>query len=553
MFLKVSKVKGYEYVRIVYSYRTEDNKVRHKTVANLGRADKLHLMFPAFEKLFELYAQNVFTSIDKINTQEACIKNYSYIIIKEIWNKYKLGDFFSSLLKKRRVAFDFVKTVFTLVINRLLVSELSKLGYFNNKDMFLYLNKELSLQDLYKTLDMLEECKEELEEYLFHRSLKLIDRELRVCLFDVTTLYFESKKEDELRKYGLSKDHKNNEVQIVLSLLIDSDGFPISFDIYEGNKAESKTLLDSLDRLKKKYKLEKIIVVADRGISNFLNLNEIKKRGYEYIVGYKFKNSKIQDKILDKEGYEIITYNEKEGVYAYKEFEVLEKRKIKISKNYQEIELNHKIVATYSDKRALKDKKERDKLIDKVIKKLQKNKIKGKEKYIEKYCDGGKVKYRLNLKKIEEDKKYDGYYALACSDVNMSALKVIKIHKQIYNVESAFRELKSDLNIRPIYHYTPKRIKGHIIISFLAYFLLKHIERRLKYNKKTQDMVITSAGIIKALKGINAIETDINGKKYYLKTKHNKLASKMFEIFKIKNMKHIMSEEEMKTYLFPSL
>ena len=313
MFLKVSKVKGYEYIRIVYSYRTEDNKVRHKTVANLGRADKLHLMFPAFEKLFELYAQNVFTSIDKINTKEACIKNYSYIIIKEIWDKYRLNQFFLRLFRKRKVAFDLVKTVFTLIINRLLVSELSKLGYFNNKDIFLYLNEELSLQDLYKTLDILEECKEELEEYLFYRSLKLIDRELRVCFFDVTTLYFESKKEDELRKYGLSKDHKNNEVQIVLSLLIDSDGFPISFDIYEGNKAESKTLLDSLDRLKKKYKLEKIIVVADRGISNSLNLNEIKKRGYEYIVGYKFKHSKIQDKILDKEGYEVIGYMKKMG------------------------------------------------------------------------------------------------------------------------------------------------------------------------------------------------------------------------------------------------
>ena len=550
MFLKVSKLKGKEYLRIVQSYRTKDNKVRHKTIVNLGRADRVFELFPAFEKLFQLYGNNAFVPIDKINTNGASIKNYSYIIIKKIWDSYRLGKFFEKAIQKRKIAFDFVKVVFSLVINRLLVSELSKLGYFNSKDMFLYLNDELSLQDLYKSLDVLDEIKEELEEYLFRRSLSLITREIKVCFFDVTTLYFESQKEDELRRFGLSKDYKMNDVQIVLSLLIDSSGFPISFDIYEGNKAETKTLLDTLDRLKSKYKLEKVFIVADRGISSSLNLLEIKERGYEYIVGYPFRNRKIEDLVLDKKDYKLINYNEKEGVYAYKEIEIKEQRRVK--QENKQIELFHKLVFTYSDKRALKDQKERTNSINKLMKKIQENRVKGREKYLKRYCDGEKVVYNLDLEKIEQDKKYDGFYAIACSDMSLPPLKIIKIHKQISHIEKAFRELKTDLNIRPIYHYKPERIRGHIIVSFLAYFLLKHMERRLRYNQKTQEMVITPSRIIKALKTINAIETDIGGKKYYLKSKHTQLASKLFEIFKVKTMRHIMSLEDMKKYLLES-
>jgi len=549
MFLKVSRVKGFEYLRIVRSYRDHLGNVRHKTIVNLGRADKLRDMLPAFEKLFSLYADNVFTPIDKINTNGASIKNYSYIIIKNIWNKYRLDQFFYKIISKKRIAFDFIKVVFSLVINRLLLSELSKLGYFNTKDIFLYLNEELSLQDLYKSLDILAECKEELEEYLFYRNIKMFNKEVKVAFFDVTTLYFESKKEDELKRFGLSKDYKMNEVQIVLSLLIDDEGFPISFDIYEGNKSETKTLLDTLDRLKDKYRLEKITLIADRGISSSLNLQEIKKRGYEYIVGYKIKNSKLSDKILDRNDYTLISFSEQDGYYGYKEFEIKENRKIRTQDGYESIELNHKIVATYSDKRALRDKKERDRAINKINKKIERNALKGKERYLEKYCEEGKVKYRLDLNKIEQAKKYDGFYALACSDISLSALEVIRIHKQIYDVENAFRELKTDLNIRPIYHYTPKRIKGHIIVSFLSYFLLKAIERRLKYNQKTQGLPITTRRIIKSLKNINAIETDISGKRYYLKAKYDPLASKMFEILKIKTLKNIVSEQEIKDYL----
>ena len=277
---------------------------------------------------------------------------------------------------------------------------------------------------------------------------------------------------------------------------------PITFDIYEGNKAETKTLLDSLDRLKNRFSIDKITIIADRGLSSSLNLYEIKQRGYEYIVAIKYKNVKeLEQEVLDKSNYMQISYNAKKGYYGYKEFTINQTKNIKTYQGYssyskdkdidnsnitikedkngnkyfnQNITLTHKIISTYSDIRAYKDKKDRDRAIEKLNKKIKSNSLKTKtnEKYLKKAlrnsnnninnCD---ISYELDLQKIDNAKRHDGFYTLASSDTSLDALTIIQRHKSIYDIENAFRELKTDLNIRPIYHWTYKRIRGHIIVS----------------------------------------------------------------------------------------
>ena len=492
---------------------------------------------------------------------------------------------------------------------------MSKLAYFNNKDYFIGLNEELKLHHIYDSLEVLEEIKEELEDFLLKKSLNLLNRDLTVAFFDVTTIYFESKREDVdeiieykdilkslkytdkkptnyrldvikidnlqtmlikekkvtikgLRKFGLSKDFKINETQIVLSLLIDKDGIPITFEIYEGNRAETTTLIDTLDKLKKRFDLKKITIVADRGISRWLNLEEIKQRGYEYIVAIRFKNQKeLEEKILNKDNYNTISMSQEGGYYGYNEFTLTQTKKAKKDNQFKKITLTHKIIATYSDKRALKDKKDRDRELAKLYKKLQDGNVVKKSKYLKinntindndnknNNNDNCNISYEVDLAKVKEDEKYDGFYAIASSDTSINALEAIKIHKNIYEVENSFRDLKSTLNIRPIYHHKKQRIKGHIIVSFLAYFFLKNIEYTLSNSKKFNEYLqknnetLSLKKIVEAINSVNVVKTDINQKDIFIKLRHNTLASKIIDILKIKTPKNSSRKEEFFNFL----
>jgi len=590
LYLKVVKAKGYEYLKFVESYRV-GKQVKQRVIANLGRVDILLQNNALIEKLFEKLNNGNYFKLDDLNKDgEAKVYNYGYKIIKKIWDSYKLDKFFNFILEKKEInkSYDFLKTVFSLVINRALKSELSKLGYFNEKDYFIGLNEDLKLHNIYDSLEVLEEIKDELEDYLLKESINLFNRDVTVAFFDVTTLYFESKKEDEdieiknnddnvievqkgLRKFGLSKDFKINETQIVLSLLIDKDGIPITFEIYEGNRAETTTLLNTLDRLKKRFNIEKITIVADRGISRWLNLKEIKERGYEYIVAIRFKNQKeLEEKILDKNNYKLITFDEKNGYYGYKEFNITQTKRVKAKEynhsnnenktTFEDITLTHKIISTYSDKRALKDEKDRNRSIEKSKKRLKNSTAVKKSKYIKILNENEEnnncpLKYEIDLQKIEEDKKYDGFYAIASSDTSLNALKAIQIHKNIYEVENSFRDIKSSLNIRPIYHFKKERIKGHIIVSFLSYFLLKNIEYRLKNSKKFQNYLkennetLSIDKIVKAINSVNTVKVNIKKESVFIKLKHNTLASKIIDLFKIKLPKNTETQKNFFNFL----
>lgn len=578
MYLKVTKAKNKEYLKIVESYwDKKDKKVKHRVIANLGRADQFLGHSALIEKLVEKLSGGEYVKIDEINKDgEAGNFNYGYIILKHIWNRYKLNEFFTKILesdKIKRVICDsknIIKSIFSLVINRALFSEYSKLGYFNKKDYFLFLNEEIKLHNLYLTLEILSDIKEELELHLLNLNKNLLNLDLEIALYDVTTLYFESKREDEIRKFGLSKDFKINEVQIVLSLLVDKNGIPITFDIFEGNKAETATILDTLDRLKRKFGLSKVTIVADRGISKWINLYEIKKRGYEYIVALSFKkDKKLTEKILDKKDYKQISFSTKEGYYGYKEFVVTEEKRVKISDNYslyekdldknqkgfiyKNLALTHKIVSTYSDSRRRKDETDRNRELEKLAKKIDNSTPVKKSKYLKIIKnDSCKIDYEIDLEATKNDAKFDGFYALASSDTSLSAMEIINTHKNIYEIENSFRDVKHSLSIRPIYHYKKERIIGHIIVSFLAYMFLKHIEFSLKNSKKTDDDLkeaLTVENIKESILSMQVTKTLIKDKYYYLKNRHTKLASRIVDLFKIKLPKNIMDEDSMKSYI----
>jgi len=655
VYLKSIKSKGFEYLKIVESYRDKsDGKIKHKVILNLGRLDNLIEHSALIKKLIEKLRQDKYFTKDDINKDgEAIELNYGYYVLKKIWNSYKLDKFFIEELKRIDSNIEdkssFLKTLFSMIVHKALMTEASKLGYFNNREFFYDLNEDLKLHNLYRYLDILSQMKERIEEHLLKTSLNLFNRDLTVCFYDVTTIRFESKIEDKdineiedssisvkeflfslyftpykpkeykkdflnynslqaklsrykivngLRRFGLSKDNKPNDTQIVLSLLLDNSGLPLGFDIYEGNKAELTTILDSLDKLKQRFHIEKITVVADRGLSKWINLYEIKQRGYEYIMAYNFKNQKDLEKeiLTTQESYNQISFNAQDGYYGYKEFVYTDTKKgCKIYKGYtpfdnakqnnfydkqknkdiklykdnkqreyikQDITLTHKVIATYSDIRARKDERDRNRKIEKLQQKIKNNQsVVKKSKFVKENLSNNKDSnttdnsckkdYSIDWEKIKEDKIYDGYYAIIASDTSIDALEAIDRHKALYEIEDGFRDLKSYIKIRPIRHFKRERIIGHTIVSFLSYFFLKNIEFRLeksekfKQFKEKNSFTLSIKKIQEALLSLKIVRVKAKEKDIFIKLKHNTLASKIIDLFKLKSPKNSSTKEEL--------
>ena len=208
-----------------------------------------------------------------------------------------------------------------MVVNKLLKSS-SKLALFNNKDEYARLNDELKLQDLYKTLDILALNKENIEKKLFEQRTNLFNYKLDIVFYDVTTFYFESQKADKLKDFGFGKDGKINEVQVVMGLLIDKESMPVAYELFQGNTTDVSTLKKMVEPLKKRFNIDNVVIVADKGINSKPNLYFMTENSMDYIVSSRIKSmqKKTQDKIIDINDYKEMKTSSDDGhTMLYKE------------------------------------------------------------------------------------------------------------------------------------------------------------------------------------------------------------------------------------------
>ena len=201
--------------------------------------------------------------------------NYGYIAIRKLWNKFSLTNLLTGLVRRRKIEFNFAEIVFSLVVNRLL-NPSSKLYHYQHRDKYFNQNDNVQLHQFYRTLDILAENKEAIEEALFEKNRNLFNMKIDVVFYDITTYHFEAQLSDDLRDFGFSKANKIDEVQVVMGLLIDIEGRPIGYELFPGNTFEGKTMLKVLEKLRKKFMLENVIIVADKGLNSKLNLLDIK-------------------------------------------------------------------------------------------------------------------------------------------------------------------------------------------------------------------------------------------------------------------------------------
>jgi transposase len=530
MFIRTLKTKGTEYLVLAESYR-EDGKIKQRHIASLGRVETLEEkgQLEQIAKALLKFCKKKST-FDIFDAEEKERKLWGAVrIVKALWDKFEFDKFFKKLLRGTKIDFDFLSAVFLMLMDRLIEPK-SRLRSFQEQHKY-HGVEEIKLHHLYKALDLLCHKKEEIEKYIFEKNCSLFNMKVDVVLYDVSTLYFESVNADEeCKDFGFSKDCKFKEVQVVFGLIVDMEGRPVGFDIFKGNTFEGHTLKTAVSKLKNQFNIENLIFVGDRAMISKENIELIESLGYSYIVGSRAKRMerRIQDQILSQEGYSQIEFPKSNSSSSQKENpeteEIFKYKEINLSKK-------HKLICTWSSKRARKDKADRHKLIEKA-KDLIKNK-KGKKlsrrgalKYIEMDAILGE---NLNEEKIRQDEKWDGYYALQ-TNCNLTSQTISQIYHDLWKIEESFRVFKSHLELRPIFVWTPNRIRGHFVLSFIAFLL----ERTLEIELKKQGIEYSTFEIRKSLESLQFSVVEIEGETFYLRSKIDDLSAKILETLQIK-------------------
>lgn len=324
-----------------------------------------------------------------------------------------------------------------------------------------HFDEDVSLSKIYRYLDKLNDIQHRLvQEISVRHTLELFGGNIGLLFYDVTTLYFEVDREDDLRKTGFSKEGRHRNPQVILGLLVSLDGNPLAYCIHEGNKYEGHTMLPVVKQFVEEYNLQDFIVVADSGLMTDDNITELERLGYKYIIGARIKaeSEKVKSWILG------LPKSDRKMVECRKEGD-------------------RRLLVGYTDYRAKKDAYNRDKGVRRLEKAYRTGRLtkdnfnrRGYNKFLD---INGDATVTINYDKLRDDARWDGLKGyLTNTDIPTEA--VYAAYHNLWNVERAFRIAKSKIEVRPMFHFTRRRIEAHICICFVALKVYKELERRLK-------------------------------------------------------------------------
>lgn len=526
MFLKKSVSNGKIFLSFVQGYRI-NGKVKHKTIEKIGYLDDLKKIYDDPIAHFKSVAKERNLSVSTERSIEVALnqrlldnassrKNLGYAIPKRIYSLLGINTFLQNKQKHLNIKYNLNSIFSLLVFNRFLFPS-SKKKAFDNRHFF-FESYDFSIDDLYRSLDYFARYSEHLQKYLHNKVCEIIGRDGKLGYYDVTNYYFEIPYNDEdkyddngvlvkkgFRKKGPSKEHRPDPI-VQMGLLMDSNGIPMAFNTFSGGESEKTSLLPIIRRVKKDFGMERIIVVADRGLNTSDNTaflagtNDDNSRGHDgYIYGQsvlsadkEFKewvlnpDGYINTKEIDKDGEEVV-FTHKSRIYA-KTIQLENQQ----GKRTLKMTVYQKQLVYYSKKYAEKQKKERELVIAKA-KDLIANPGKytratsiGAAGYIKnikfdketgEIPDG--ISLSLNLEKIAEEEKYDGYYSIVTSEKNLSDTEIRDIYKGLWEIEESFKIIKTEFRARPVYLRIENHINAHFLICFVSLLILRVLEYKL--------------------------------------------------------------------------
>jgi transposase len=486
MFARIKKSGAYQYLQIV-----ENNKVRGKVnqrvIATVGRLDQLQAknQVETLIRSLSRYSEKVLLVLSGKSDLRASAKKVGpALIFERLWKELGIGKVIQDLLKGRKFGFDVERAVFLTVLHRLFVSGSDRFCDKWRRDYEIKGAEGLSLHHLYRAMSFLGEeiddqrgatpfalrrTKDLIEEGMFFERRDLFSG-LELVFFDTTSIYFEGEGGEGLGEKGHSKDHRPDLNQMVVGVVLDNRGKPVCCEMWPGNTPDVKSLLPVMDRIRSRFQVGQFCVVADRGMISSNTVKELQEGEIPYILGARMRKvTQIKREVLSRSG-------------RYREV----RPESRIQKDpsplrVKEVLLEGKrYIVCLNPRQARKDAQDRQSIVDSLREKLKANPkgLIGNKGY-RRYLKMEKESVSIDQDKIEYESRFDGKWVLL-TNTDLSADEVALKYKELWQVEQAFRDIKSILETRPVYHKREENIRGHVFCSFLALVLRKELERRLE-------------------------------------------------------------------------
>jgi Transposase DDE domain len=530
MYFRKKLSAGRTYLQIVESHRSGD-KVRQQVVATLGRLDEL-LASGQLERLlhsgarFAAQAMVLQAARDDASLTVATRRIGPALVFERLWEETGCRAVVAELASRRKHAFALERAVFLTVLHRLVGGGSDRAADRWREDFHIDGAEALDLHHLYRAMAWLGEelpdkhqagctpfaprcVKDLVEEHLFAARRDLFSR-LDLVFMDTTSLYFEGAGGQTLGQRGFSKDHRPDLPQMILAVILDGDGRPVCCEMWPGNTADVTSLVPVIERLRRRFAIERVCVVADRGMISAATLAEIEARGLLYILGVRERTDKlVRDLVLDDPDPFvpfIQTKRRKETDYEAKAVTLAGRRYI-VCRNAEEAE---------------KDAADRMAILAALKRQLERGDkaLVGNKGYRRFLKTVGEDRFAIDRAKAEEDEKFDGIFVLR-TNTGLNPVEAMLCYKQLWTVEAIFRTSKSLLATRPIFHQLDDTIRGHVFCSFLALTLKKELEDRIAGLGR----VASWQDILADLQSLTETEIAQDGKRFLLRSAPRPAAS----------------------------
>ncbi len=488
MFVRIKTSGNYQYLQIVKNVR-EGTKVKQHILGTLGRIDQIsgtQEIDSLISKLARYSDEALMVITGQSRIEASAFSIGPAMIFERLWKELGLPDIIHQLVKKRKFGFDIERAIFLTVLHRLFVSGSDRQCERWKNSQHVEGAAKLSLQHLYRAMYFLGEeiedqlgktpfsdrcIKDVIEEKLFERRIDLFSG-LSMVFFDTTSIYFEGDGGMETGSLGHSKDHRPDLHQMIVGVVLNEKGEPICCEFWPGNTADVSSLVPIVDRLRVRFGITSFCIVADRGMISEGTIKKLETRNISYILGVRMRKQKvIREEVLTRAGRfeEVRVEGQQDDHDPLKVKEVWEDGK--------------RYIICKNERQARKDEATRNAILESLEEKLHSGaKSLIGNKGFKKYLAVKKNSVTIDKKKIEEEKRFDGKWVLT-TNTDLPSSEVALQYKELWMVEYVFRDMKSILETRPVYHQLDETIKGHVFCSFLALVMRKELDKRLEAQK----------------------------------------------------------------------